>query len=305
MERMRPMLNEFPKTWDNSMRSMGKDCSRKLYFFLNGFEPKTSKAYFVWGSAFHLMMDKWYSSTDDSKTKVLEAIGEGGAYFDDNITEESPDNTRDGLITAFRYYIERYETDPFKMVQGASEQGFQWPLLGTDYFYAGSMDGYIHWEPYGFLVLEHKTTSEYLSDSFIGQWEFSPQVTGYHWYLSKLHENTYGVLVNMITKKVPGPRSNWSTPRVARTLVRKTEADLIEFETDVIRDINGFKTCYDTGIWPKTTNPRNCVGGPGRGACPFKQICLSQVDYHKVDISIYENLKIRDEDWRPWRRGND
>lgn len=300
-----PHLSEFPKTWDNSMRSMGRECPRKLFFFLEGFEPKTSKAYFVWGSAWHLMMDKWYSSTATNKEKVLEAIAEGVAYFDDNITEESTDNTRDGLIAAFRYYIERYETDPFKLIEGASEQGFQWPLVGSPYFYAGSMDGYIEWPSYGFLVLEHKTTSEYLGDSFIGQWEFSPQVTGYHWYLSKLHEDTYGVLVNMITKKTPGPKSKWTTPRVARTLIRKTKFDLKEFEEDVIRDINYFKTCFDTLTWPKTTNPRNCVGGLGFGACPFKSICLTQCDYHNIDISLYDNLTIRAEEWRPWRRGNE
>lgn len=296
---------DFPTTWDNSMRSMGKDCPRKLYFFLKGYEPKTSKAYFVWGSAFHLMMDVWYKSTESNEKRILEAIGEGAAYFDDHITEESPDNTRDGLIAAFRYYTERYDSDPFKLIEGASEQGFQWPLVGTDYFYAGSMDGYIEWKPYGFLVLEHKTTAEYLSDSFIGQWEFAPQITGYHWYLSKIHEDTYGVLVNMITKKTPGPKSNWTTPRVARTLIRKTEADLAEFEKDVFEDIEHFKTGWECDYWPKTTNARNCVGGPGRSACPFKQICLTQVDFRKVDISIYDNLQIREEAWKPWERGNE
>lgn len=296
---------EFPTVFDNSMRSMGRECPRKLYFFLSGFEPKVGKAYFVWGSAWHKMMDTWYKSTDTSDKRIIEAIAEGVAYFDDNIQEESVDNTRNGLITAFRYYVERYETDPFKLIEGASEQGFQWPLVGTDYFYAGSMDGYIEWQPYGFLVLEHKTTSEYLSDSFIGQWEFSPQVTGYHWYLSKIHEDTYGVLVNMITKKTPTAKSNWTTPRVARTLIRKTEADLAEFERDVIEDIGYFKSCYETERWPKTTNPRNCSGGPGKSSCPFKQICLTQVDFRSVDISVYDHLQIRKEAWEPWKRGNE
>lgn len=299
------MTFEFPNTWDNTMRVMGKECQRKLFFFLSGYESKSTKAYLVWGSAFHKLMDTWYKSTETNEKKFLEAIGEGVGYFDDNIQEEAPDNTRDGLIAAFRYYVERYEADPFKLIEGASEQGFRWPLMGTSYFYAGSMDGYIEWHPYGFLVLEHKSTGEYLSDSFIGQWEFSPQVTGYHWYLSKIHENTYGVLVNMITKKVPGPKSNWTTPRVARTLIRKTEADLAEFEKDVIRDINFFKTCYDTETWPKTVNPRNCVGGPGKSACPFKNICSTQVDFRKVDISIYDHLKMREEKWQPWLRGKE
>jgi hypothetical protein len=284
---------------------MGKDCPRKLYFFLSGYEPKSAKAYLTWGSAWHKIMDTWYKTEGETDKRVFESLADGVQYFDDNITEESPDNTRDGLIAAFRYYVERYQDDPFKLIQGATEQGFQWPLVGTEFFYAGSMDGYIEWQPYGFLVLEHKTTGEYLSDSFIGQWEFSPQVTGYHWYLSKIHEDVYGVLVNMITKKTPTAKSNWSTPRVARTLIRKTEADLVEFEADVVRDINYFKWCYDNETWQKTTNPRNCSGGPGRSQCPFKRICATQVDFRSVDISVYDNLQMRKEAWEPWKRGND
>lgn len=298
---------EFPLTFDNSMRSLGKACPRKLYFFLRGYESRRSKSYLVWGSAWHKIMDTWYKSTDTSEARFTEALMSGVQYYDDNIGESDIDrlNSRDNLVTAFRYYVERYETDPFKLVEGASEQGFSWPLLGTPFFYAGSMDGYIEWNPYGFLVLEHKTTSEYLSDSYVGQWEFSPQVTGYHWYLSKIHENTYGVLVNMITKQIPGPKSNWTTPRVTRTLVRKTEEDLLEFEKDVVRDIWQFKEYYDTLVWPKTTNARNCVGGPGLSACPFKNICSTPVDFRSVDISIYEHLKMREEAWEPWKRGNE
>jgi hypothetical protein len=299
---------DFPVTWDNSMRSLGKSCARKLYFFLKGYETKSSKSYFVWGSAWHKIMDMWYKYAGlNEETKFITSLKQGLDYYDDNIGEQEPSrtDTRDNLITAFRYYVERYEADPFKLIEGASEQGFQWPLQGTDYFYAGSMDGYIEWNPYGFLVLEHKTTSEYLSDGFIGQWEFSPQVTGYHWYLSKLHEDTYGVLVNMITKQIPSAKSNWTTPRVHRVLIRKTEDQLIEFEYDVVQDIYLFKRFYETEYWPKTTNPRNCVGGPGKSACPFKRICSTPVDFKNVDLSIYDHLRIREEAWRPWLRGNE
>ncbi len=296
---------DFPLTWDNSMRSLGKSCARKLYFFLKGYETKSSKSYLVWGSAWHKIMDTWYKSTEQSEQKFIDSLKEGINYYDDNIGEQEPSrlDTRDNLVTAFRYYVERYEADPFKLVEGASEQGFQWPLQGTDYFYAGSMDGYIEWNPYGFLVLEHKTTSEYLSDSFIGQWEFSPQVTGYHWYLSKIHEDVYGVLVNMITKQIPSAKSNWTTPRVHRVLVRKTEEQLQEFEDAVIRDINYFKSCYDNEIWDKTTDARNCVGGPGKSACPFKRICATPIDFRNVDLSIYDHLCMREEKWAPWKRG--
>jgi len=296
---------DFPTTWDNSMRSLGKACPRKLYFFLRGYETKFSKSYLVWGSAWHKIMDAWYKSTEQTERKFIQSLTEGVNYYDDNIGDQEPSrlDTRDNLVTAFRYYVERYEADPFKLIEGASEQGFSWPLLGTPFFYAGSMDGYIEWNPYGFLVLEHKTTSEYLSDSFVGQWEFSPQVTGYHWYLSKIHENVYGVLVNMITKQIPSATSNWTTPRVHRVLVRKTEEQLLEFEEDVVEDINLFKSYYVLDRWPKTTNPRNCVGGPGLSACPFKRICSTPVDFRNVDISIYDHLCMREERWEPWKRG--
>lgn len=298
---------EFPLTFDNSMRSLGRACTRKLYFFLKGYETTSTKSYLVWGNAWHKIMDEWYKSTESSEERFVASLQKGLTFYDNELKDQETDrlNTRDNLITAFRYYVERYEADPFKLVEGASEQGFQWPLQGTPYFYAGSMDGYIQWEPYGFLVLEHKTTAEYLSDSFIGQWEFSPQVTGYHWYLSKIHENVYGVLVNMITKQIPSAKSNWTTPRVHRVLIRKTEEQLQEFEEDVINDISYFKSCYVLGRWPKTTNPRNCTGGPGLSACPFKNICNTPVDFRNVDLSIYEHLKMRTEKWQPWLRGGD
>ena len=68
---------EFPITWDNSMRSLGKSCARKLYFFLKGYETKSSKSYLVWGSAWHKIMDTWYKSTEQSEQKFIDSLKEG------------------------------------------------------------------------------------------------------------------------------------------------------------------------------------------------------------------------------------
>ncbi len=307
---------DFPITWDNTMRSTGCQCARKLYWFLRGYDYKSKPAYFTWGSAFQEMLVHWYSTPhpDDEKDKLFwevafEAMDKGYDYYDgeQNISDQenvSKENSRENLERIWVNYLREHPSEPWSMVPGGAEAGWIWPIKGTDYFAGGSLDGYVKWEPYGMLVLETKTTAEYLSDAFISRWSFAAQVTQYVWYLTELlGTEVFGCLMNLVTKKYPGPRSKWSTPRTARSLEKRTPAQLGEFREDLLWDIEKLRSCWTNWRFPKTADPTSCSGGMGKAPCLFKNICLVDgIYFTKVDPLNYKGITLRKGPWEPWAR---
>ena len=303
----------FPDVWDNTMRVLARTCSRKLYWFLRGFDYSSKPVYFTWGSAWHEIMASWY--TIQKKGVLLGeeelarkcAIETGLRYWDSQGGVDVNDNKRESLRSIGEAFFENYPDDPFKLVTGGAEAGWMWPLQDSPYFYAGSMDGYIEWDDFGLLVHEHKTSGGYLNDAAIRQWNFASQITGSIWYLTQLHgPKAYGCLVQMATKKVPGPRSNWTTPRFARSIEKRTPAQLKEFEEDVLFDLEDFKTKWSRWHFPKTCDHTNCSGGIGKSPCLFSSFCFhSDVHFTEINPLDYTGIAMRTESWEPWNRSGE
>ena len=306
----------FPITWDNTMRAGGHQCKRKLYWFLRGYDYKGKPSYFTWGSAFQEILVYWYSNPhppDPEDKQFWEmaylALDKGKELYDREIGDIEPnrDNSRDNLERIFTNYIQTYPSEAWEVIPGGAEVGWIWPIMGTDYEMGGSLDGRIHWDSYGALVLENKTTSEYLSDGFISRWHFSGQVTGYIWYLKQLlgDSEVYGCLMNLITKKVPGPKSSWTTQRVVRDVVKKSKAQLSEFVESFLWDVEAVKRCWTSWIWPMTADPTNCTGGAGKAPCLFRNVCLQHQPFTKVDPLQFQGIQLRSGKWAPWEREGD
>jgi len=305
----------FPDTWDNTMRTLALTCPRKFYLFLRGFDYASRPSYFAWGSAWHEILRTWYTFTsrppaNDPDFWILagKAVKAGEAYWDDAGAPDDGDNNRAALGRIFEAYLEQYPEEPFTLIPRGDESGWTWPLglqlEGREMYLGGSIDLYIDWPPYGTLPLENKTSGTYLGENYVLQWEFAPQITGYIWYVSQLLDQPcWGCLVNMVTKKIPGKRSNWSTPRFARTLPQKRPEALIEFEEDFRADLRRiYALNWAPWRWPRTVDQSNCTGGVGKAPCLFKSFCLTNVPYKETDPLTFQGIALRDGPWEPWKR---
>ena len=299
-------------TWDATLLSMTWKCPRSLYWFLRrvDYNGEAKPPYFVWGSAFQEILTKWYElpseqRLDDTENAIEKALHAGLTLWDLEGMDSPPNDTRAGLIKIFEAYVDFYPSEPWSLVKDGGELGWVWPLVNTPYMLGGSLDGYINWPGYGKLILENKTSGQYLSDSYVSQWAFSTQITNYIWYLTQLHQKkSFGCLVNMITKNVPGPKAKWKTPRFVRSLETRSDIALNRFEEQVRYTIEKAKQFWENWYWPKTFDHVNCSGGPGISACKMKRLCLlDEPHYTELDPpAMFDYLKYRDTAWKPWER---
>ena len=306
---------EPPITWDNTLRTTFKSCPRKMYWFLRRYDysPDTKPPYFVWGAAWQEILASWYNIAEQTDPGTLAnqermalAMLKGWEYWDSNGCVESTSNTRDNLEVKFKQYTKEYPREPWTFTKDSMEIGWEWPIRGTPWYLGGALDGKIGWKNYGILILENKTTGGYLSDAHLAQWDYSSQVKTYDWYGDQsLGSDYYGVLMNLITKLSPGPRSNWKTPTHARITVKKEPWQREEFEEDFVKDIELFLRSWNDWYWPMTTDHISCVGGPGKGKCLFRYLCLSDAPYQEEDPIRYPGIVHRKDAWEPWKRGHE
>ncbi len=299
-----------PNTYDNTLRCQANQCLRKFYWFQRGYDYSTRPAYFTWGSAWHEMLRVWYTTpkepspaSDSWKAALVKAVMAGEEFWDNEDSEETGVNKRSTLSVIFHAYAMTFPTEPWELVEQGAELGWVWPIVGTNYYLAGSIDLYINWPGYGLCSMENKSVGSYLSDSETGKWDLSSQITGYIWYTTQLHgPDSHGCLVNMATKNVPGPRSNWTTPRFARSLQTRSEFQLDTFIQEVLWDISLIEKAYDSWHWPRTPDLLNCYGGQGKAPCLFRNLCLLDADFTQLDPLIYQGIATREEAWEPWKR---
>lgn len=303
--------SEFPKIWDNTMRTTGTpSCVRKLYWFLRGYDYADTPNFFAWGRAWHEMQRIWHTAPAEAKATEAdalfvagEAIAAGQNLWDEEGAEDSGNTRRSSLETIFDAYVEEFPSEPWKVVEGGDERGWVWPIEGTPYFLAGAIDLYIDWPGYKIIPLENKTSGSYLGDSYISQWTFSTQISQYIWGASQTRgEKVFGCLVNMATKNIPGPKSNWKTPRFVRSLETRSDYQLKEFIQTILWDIEYFKECWNNWFFPKTSDQVNCSGGVGKSPCLFKPVCLVDAPPEEVDPLNFHGITLRKEAWEPWKR---
>ena len=308
--------NLYP-TWDNSMRSMGSQCYRKLYWWLRGYSWKTSAKpiYFLFGSAWHEIKQQYYLSFKthpdlDPITRALNAFKAGEIYWNKNEsildieTTPSPIDSIDNLRRLWLTFISYHgdEPPPFKIID-VPELGWLWQIeqdtSKTSLCLGGSIDAYINHRAFNTIALEEKSTSAYLTDKYMQQWEFSTQVTGYAWMLSQFKLQPK-VLLQAAHKRVLGASAQ--TPQFASCLVEKTPEQLEDFENEWRNFFGSLARNLKNNFWSANgkTDPRQCVGGLGFSACPYRGLCASEQGY-SADPLLFVGLGVR-EPWTPWKR---
>jgi hypothetical protein len=299
------------------MRIQLIECPRKLYYFLRGYDYGDKPVYFTFGSAWHEILHVWYSTPpelreEDPKDRKLsseKALQAGLDLWHADAPVAKGDNSLNNLVLLWTQYLEVYPVEPFTLLPEGGETGWIWPLPPSDfplerkYFLGGSLDGSISYPGYGVLVLEHKTAGSWLSDSYIGEFDFSPQVTGYTWYAKQLRgEDASGVLVNMASKR---NAKAGKTPKFARSIQERSPYQLEEFLQAFRFDLLRFEFFWKSWTWPQTANPVNCSGGYAKAPCLFRELCKTGSRLGMLDPLEFNNISHRDKPWQPWKREGD
>lgn len=308
-------------TWDNSMRSMGNQCPRKLYWWLRGYswQSDSKPIYFLFGSAWHEIKQYYYASfgitpEQDPVVRAIEAFEAGKKYWDENEvirdleTPTHPVDNINNLKNLWAVFIAHNgeEPPPFSVI-GTPELGWIWNIaqsfLPEQLYLGGAVDDFIRHRNFGSIVLEEKTTSAYLTDAYMRQWEFASQLTGYAWMLSQFgHEPT--ILLQAAHKRIL--KGTGSTPQFASCLVEKTREQLEVFEDDWRAFLQTMEQNRSNEIWSMsgTTDPRQCVGGLGFSPCPYRGLCASGQQFSKCKPINFVGIGVR-EPWTPWKRAGE
>jgi hypothetical protein len=303
-----------PRILDNTMRTTGDSCWRKMYWFMRGLEFASTPSYFVWGRAWHKGLETWYSTPGGVKERYEAAVKAAESLWDDEGCQDQGTNKRESLGKLLKAYVVSY-TDEEKwkpvLLNGKMELGFAYPFRNTKYMLAGAVDGEISWQPHGELVLENKSSGVPLTDAWCGQWAFSTQITQYFWGLGQfLGHEPFGVLVNGVYKGVSQKaiaefEQTGMPPEGAfvRHLEKRSEFQLWEFEEGIVLFLEALETEWTRWKWPKTSNHIECVGGIGKSPCAFRRLCLLDALPWEIEDPTGSDLKWRSEEWEPWKRG--
>lgn len=295
-----------PLTFDNTMRGTFRSCPRKFYWFWRGLDYATTPPYFTFGRAWQAILDKWYTpqvtqsmSPTEIYAKMEDALEAGRQVWAEDGAIGSGVNTIENLEELFKHYVGTYPVEPFVVV--GAEKGWEWPIAGTPYFLGGSLDDYVQWQPYGYLIMENKTSGVYLNDQYIRGWSFAQQVSQYIWYLTQLKgDEVFGCLMNMACKRIPKKK----TPDAlfARNLETRDPFELEEFIESTLLDIKDIEREWERWKWQKTVNQIECVGGIGKSPCLFQGLCQAKAKPWELDPLAYAGIKWREEKWEPWLR---
>lgn len=307
-----------PTHHDNTMRTTFESCRRKSYWFLRGLEFKVTPSYFTWGNAWQRALEVWYTTQGASEHRGAKAIEAAEEFWRDSGSPEQGNDTLDNLKFLITMYAVEYPEEPWDIVtpNQKMELGFELPFEDP-YWLCGAIDGYINWPPYGVLLLENKSTGLSLGgdarDKYLAQWTFSTQVDQYLWALRQILETEpFGCLMNVVSKRLTlkakdALMKTGALPdgQFARNLEKRSEFRSSEFELGVQCYLEDVEREWDRWVWPKTSNPIECVGGIGKSPCPFKRLCLAEVPFSQMEENeiLGHDLTWRTHDWQPWRRG--
>ena len=301
-----------PLQVDNTMLSKFVTCKRSLYWFLRGLDYKSAPPYFTYGRAFGVAANVWHKRNRDKdvKGRLVDAILAAQELWDKECPIEDATNNWPGFKDLFLAYTVNYgANEPWDMTYGEGEKGFQLPLPGapSGVMFCGSLDAPIMWKPHGLMVREDKTTGAWVNPSYMEQWDFSTQPTGYQWAMQTVAGECAGVYMNVAGKK---PRKEKEL-RFGRYLVQHDEQQLDRWVEETIRAVEELWKEWDGSFetppwnWDKTgmRNPMNCTGGMGRSPCLYRNICKLGVEPWEIEGYDFEQeFHWREKKWQPWER---
>ena len=294
-------------TFDNTILTNYIKCHRQTYWFLRGLDYIKTPSYFVWGRAWGATLGSWHDPEDEGRNlelRITKALLEGKKVWNSEeveLFENRPNDSWENLESTFRLYVKAYgETENWKQLK--PEVGFRFPLKETSIYYAGAIDSYMEWKPYGVMGREDKSTGSYVTPGYMAQWGHVSQVTGYIWALHQLVEKPFGILMNVSSKR---PRKD-AELRFSRELQTRSEWRIAEFMKETVIIADSIRKEWDHWTWAKTgeRSPYGCVGGPGLSPCLYRDLCLQEMLPWDLEESydLESQFSWRKKKWSPWTR---
>lgn len=285
----------------NSNRSLFQECPRKFFYKVeSGYLPVTESSALAFGTAFHKVLEIYFSTGDAEKASSIINTLELGIYEIVKIKE------------LFDGYCKMWK--PMKTV--ATEKEFSIPLLNPmtvgvsrTFEIAGKIDAIVETEDGSHAVVEHKTSGDNIGDPGCDYWlklAIDPQISGYFVGAEKIGFKPTKTIYDVIGKPKLKPakatpkeelkykkdgglyatcRLTDETPEefairlrehiaedpsryFQRRDVARLDSDLIEYMTDMWSISKLIIESRAEGYWPKRTS--QCFN---YSRCPYYPVC--------------------------------
>jgi len=194
--------------------------------------------------------------------------------------------------TIIREYYNQYANQPIDEVLGI-EKTLKCEIAGVDFY--GRIDKIVKWA-YGISVLDHKTTTSYMSQ-FVERVDRSHQYTGYIHMMNELYpdDEKYGCIVDAI--HIPRPlKTKPSVPAFERPIVIRSPEQIEDWKQWVNKCDNDIKWCQVQNVWPEEMMSCYSWNRP----CPFMSICEIPSSLEKKVEYLKDSIDYEDYEWAPW-----
>lgn len=246
------------------------------------------------GSAIHESMDVFYQG------KPLEdAINAFLAVMPLDEFDEPKDIDDKRTIkcgkTIIRDYYTTYEDQPIDEIMSI-EKMYNIILKapwGEEIIYWSKIDKLIRWA-YGVTMVDHKTTSYYLS-KFEDMVDDTHQYTGYIYTLKQDYPDAHGGLVDAIHVPKPLKTKDLQT-QFARYTVSKNDHDFDEWKMWVFDTIERIMKAEKTGNWPQSKS--RCHDYNRR--CDYIELCRMPINLEEAVHQAMRSGDFKVEAWQPW-----
>lgn len=287
---------------DASQLEVFEPCPRKWYYAYNqNLIPLRSKRVFDVGSYYHSCLAHYYYlfpplgtvlSLDDRLLSTINYCTQSALLTKYHIVDvEEQKFHRQRLLD----YLMHWSTEDETMVPCAIEQGFSY-LLYEDkykrYILEGKIDLIAKLQPYGLIVMDHKTQSR--KDDI---WELNHQVMNYLNYMRVTATEADYFVYNYIGLQDKIPKEG-----MRRSIYKPHPNMLIQWSKEVIKTFDDmFEILSITGdnFRELSFNRHRSACSSKYGLCQFYKLC-SVPDHSKWNDSVLSHYRIRDEKWRAW-----
>lgn len=290
-----------PDTLDPTMGGTIDECLRKFFYrHITGIAPTFEPDYFAAGRAWDAAMGEWFSRSEPEAAKRYQAAVRSiyRAYETSTCSLPREKRTPENLVELFNRFVSHHVEPPYTVIR--SNVAFRLPF--SDFYLGGELDQYCHWERFGVVVHENKTTTiipgskgfeNYVDGFALGR--YANQILQYIWAASQLTEQVWGARILVacldIPKRASTERKLFEAIWLHRSPIRLAEyLDLCRYRMAKVR--NAWKT-WD---WPK--EGQQCAGGWGFNRCEYFHLCSQHASLE--DIEVPESYFRIGVPWAPW-----
>lgn len=275
---------ENARAFDNTMIKAFQSCPRYYYWrHVRHLAPRARALPLEFGIALHEGMDAYYST--GKVEEAVQAFAERFAGTEGDDKRNLDNGARILINYAKSYPVER---EPWKVLY--VEKGFEL-ILDTKktIHYFGRMDMLIEWDPYGIVVVDHKTSS-WISDNYMRAHATDRQFTGYILGATEYFPKVYGAMVNVL--EVPKTMSR--DPKVQRELVTRSEIDIALWVNETLQVVKQIDACAASDTWP-TNAPFYCTAW--NRLCDYFYLCTQHKHHETVRVPPEDFVE---EPWLPF-----